>query len=232
MNNLKILGIETSTHACSAALCSGERVWARFEIAPARHTQLILPMVEELLQEAGFELKTLSAIAFAAGPGSFTGLRIACGVAQGLAFGAGLSLIPISTLQTMAQGAARIFGAKRVIPALDARLGGCYWGSYVLDEQGLMQPQCADQLTEPVQLLEHLAQNEQDGSLLIGQGWSVPEQNRLPEFPKQVDFYPNAVDLLPLARQANLDGLAIAPELAMPYYLRDNVVLQSGSTTV
>ena len=103
MNELKILAVDTATEACSAALLVGDKVFSRWEEAPRDHTRKILPMVQAVLEDAGISLSDLDAIAFGRGPGSFTGVRIGIGVAQGLAFGAGVPLIGISTLAAMAQ---------------------------------------------------------------------------------------------------------------------------------
>ncbi|HEB5077907.1 TPA: tRNA (adenosine(37)-N6)-threonylcarbamoyltransferase complex dimerization subunit type 1 TsaB, partial [Aeromonas hydrophila subsp. hydrophila] len=120
MNELKILAVDTATEACSAALLVGEQVFSRWEEAPRDHTRKILPMVQAVLDDAGITLDELDAIAFGRGPGSFTGVRIGIGVAQGLAFGAGVPLIGISTLAAMAQGAHRLDGAEQVLTAIDA----------------------------------------------------------------------------------------------------------------
>jgi len=118
--SVRILALDTATEACSAALLNGQQIDARFEIAPRDHTQRILPLVAELLQSQQLELTQLDALAFGRGPGSFTGVRIGIGIAQGLALGAALPMAGISTLATLAQdlyaghaGAGRLAAARR-----------------------------------------------------------------------------------------------------------------------
>jgi tRNA threonylcarbamoyladenosine biosynthesis protein TsaB len=130
MNNL--LAIETSEEACSAALLHGDERLELFVIEPRRHSELILPMVDQLLSESGLARGALDAIAFGRGPGSFTGVRIATAVAQGIGFGLDIPVIPVSTLQALAQGACRESGASRVLAAMDARMQEVYWGAFVL----------------------------------------------------------------------------------------------------
>src|SRR4051812_42465314 len=125
-----ILAIETSTELASAALLRGDRMLSREASGVQNHSQAILPMVQSLLAEAGIALTECDAIAFGAGPGSFTGVCTACGVVQGLAFGAGLPAIPVVTLQAMAQSCRDVCGADDVLAVLDARMGEVYWAQY------------------------------------------------------------------------------------------------------
>ncbi|MFA0231771.1 tRNA (adenosine(37)-N6)-threonylcarbamoyltransferase complex dimerization subunit type 1 TsaB, partial [Vibrio sp. 10N.261.45.A7] len=126
----KILAVDTATENCSVALVIGDQVFARSEEAPRDHTKKILPMVDEVLKEANVALTDLDAIAFGQGPGSFTGVRIGIGIAQGLAFGADLPMIGVSTLAAMAQGSYRKFGETHVATAIDARMSEVYWARY------------------------------------------------------------------------------------------------------
>src|SRR5262249_6915889 len=132
---MQILALDASTDWCSVAL-GGERGFEeRSEAAGQRHSELLLPMVESLLSKGKTSLSLLDGIAFGAGPGSFTGLRIACGVAQGLTFGAGLRLIGIGTLAAMAEAARRRRGANRVIAAIDARMREVYVAAYEYQDE-------------------------------------------------------------------------------------------------
>ena len=142
---MKILALDTATEACSAALLSGDgSVYERHDIAPRRHAELILPMVDGILTEAGLGLNDLDAIAFGRGPGAFTGVRIAAGVTQGLALGAGLPVIPVSSLAALAQPA--LGKAAIVLPAIDARMGEVYWAAYESDQDGLVTALAGEQV--------------------------------------------------------------------------------------
>jgi tRNA threonylcarbamoyladenosine biosynthesis protein TsaB len=125
-----ILAIETSSELASCALLRGETVISRVSEGVRTHSQSILPMVQELLAEAGIGLKDCDAIAFGSGPGSFTGVRTACGIAQGLAFGGGLPVVPVVTLDAMALACHQQHGAGEVLAVLDARMGEVYWAQY------------------------------------------------------------------------------------------------------
>ncbi|MEP6941896.1 MAG: tRNA (adenosine(37)-N6)-threonylcarbamoyltransferase complex dimerization subunit type 1 TsaB [Betaproteobacteria bacterium] len=128
--SLRILALDASTEWCSAALGDDSGFVERRERAGQRHSELILPMVRSLLAEAGAKLAELDGIAFGAGPGSFTGLRIACGVAQGLAHGAALAVVAVPTLEAMAETARVRGGHPRIYAALDARMGEVYVAAY------------------------------------------------------------------------------------------------------
>jgi tRNA threonylcarbamoyladenosine biosynthesis protein TsaB len=128
-----ILAIETSAELASCALLVNDAVISRATAGVRSHSQSILPMVQELLREAGIALADCDAIAFGAGPGSFTGVRTACGVAQGLAYGANLPVLPMVTLAAMAESCRARCGATEVLAVLDARMGEVYWAQYRFD---------------------------------------------------------------------------------------------------
>jgi tRNA threonylcarbamoyladenosine biosynthesis protein TsaB len=128
-----IIAIETSSEAASVALLRGASVTSRVSSGVRTHSQSVLPMVQELLAEAGITLKDCDAVAFGSGPGSFTGVRTACGVAQGLAFGANLPVVPVVTLDAMALACRQQQGANDVLAVLDARMGEVYWAQYRFD---------------------------------------------------------------------------------------------------
>lgn len=228
MDELKILAVDTATEACSAALLVGDKVFSRWEEAPRDHTRKILPMVQAVLEEAGISLDQLDAIAFGRGPGSFTGVRIGISVAQGLAFGAGVPLIGVSTLAAMAQGVHRLEGATRVLSAIDARMNEVYFGRYEL-QAGCMQPVGEEVVSEPTALVsESIAAGVLAGSWsAVGTGFETYGEQLagLAETltPSQAVRFPAALDMLPLARRAWLAGEAVPVEQATPVYLRDKV---------
>ncbi|MFH0351580.1 MAG: tRNA (adenosine(37)-N6)-threonylcarbamoyltransferase complex dimerization subunit type 1 TsaB [Chromatiales bacterium] len=227
--SLKILAIDTSTEACSAALLLGDEVRERFEIAPRRHSELILRMIDELFREAGLTLTSLAGLAFGRGPGSFTGVRIASGVIQGLALGADLGVAPISTLAALAQGAHRQTGSRQVLSVIDARMGEVYWGIYELDASGIMcatQPEC---VARPAAV-----PFPETGTWFgVGSGWSDHGEalrQRLGERLRGADphRYPSARDIALLGAQAFRRGDIVAAEQALPVYLRDLVAEPKG----
>ena len=224
MNELKILAVDTATEACSAALLVGDKLFSRWEEAPRDHTRKILPMVQAVLEDAGISLSDLDAIAFGRGPGSFTGVRIGISVAQGLAFGAGVPLIGISTLAAMAQGAYRLDGAQQVLTAIDARMNEVYFGHYELCD-GRMQLVGDEVVSEPAALVD--VRGKLAGPVTcVGTGFETYGETLsglADELAESQVRFPTAEDMLPLARAAWLAGEAVPVELATPVYLRDKV---------
>ncbi|MFM5511699.1 tRNA (adenosine(37)-N6)-threonylcarbamoyltransferase complex dimerization subunit type 1 TsaB [Aeromonas veronii] len=224
MNELKILAVDTATEACSAALLVGGKLFSRWEEAPRDHTRKILPMVQAVLEDAGISLSDLDAIAFGRGPGSFTGVRIGISVAQGLAFGAGVPLIGISTLAAMAQGAYRLEGAEQVLTAIDARMNEVYFGRYELID-GRMQLVGDEVVSEPAALVD--VRGKLAGLVTcVGTGFETYGET-LSGLADELEVsqvrFPAAEDMLPLARAAWLAGEAVPVEQATPVYLRDKV---------
>ncbi len=227
-----ILAFDTSSEACSVALFLNGEVRERFELLPRQHTRKLLPMIEELLAEAGVGLSQLDGIGFGAGPGSFTGLRITAGVAQGLALGAELPLLPVSTLAALSEQARQQFGAQRVLAALDARMGELYWGAYEVADNGVQMAEpervCApEKVTAPADWLVPA------GCVAIGPGWNYRQQ--LPESIQQAvvrieaDCLPGAGAMARLAARDFSAGKGLAADAAMPVYLRDEVAWQKSN---
>ncbi len=222
----RILALDTATEACSAALLNQQQIDARFEIAPRDHTQRILPLVQELLQAQSLALSALDALAFGRGPGSFTGVRIGIGIAQGLALGANLPMIGVSSLATMAQGAWRLTGATRVLAAIDARMGEVYWAEYQRDEQGEWQGAESEAVLKPEAAQARIAQLSGEWAT-VGTGWQAYPQLLTGATGAQLltttVTLPAAEDMLPLALSAWQRGDSVAVENAEPVYLRNEV---------
>ncbi len=226
---MKLLAIDTSTGACSAALSVGTEIRERFRVAAREHSKLILPMVESLLSEAGLSLSQLDALAFGCGPGSFTGLRIAAGVAQGLAFGADLPVLPISTLAALAQGAHTDLGATRTLTALDARMNEVYWGVYQINGAGVMELHGAEEVCGP----EYVTLPNEGEWQGVGSGWKeygAALQARCGALVHTVaaERLPRAHDIALLARVVFRRGLSVSAEQAVPVYLRNQVAWAKG----
>ncbi|MGK3125283.1 tRNA (adenosine(37)-N6)-threonylcarbamoyltransferase complex dimerization subunit type 1 TsaB [Candidatus Pantoea formicae] len=221
----RILALDTATEACSAALLNQQQIDARFEIAPRDHTQRILPLVQELLQVQQMELTALDALAFGRGPGSFTGVRIGIGIAQGLALGANLPMIGVSSLATMAQGAWRLTGATRVLAAIDARMGEVYWAEYQRDANGEWQGAETEAVLKPEAAEARIAQLTGEWAT-VGTGWQAYPHLLTSANAKLVTtdvVLPAAEDMLPLALSAWQRGESVAVENAEPVYLRNEV---------
>lgn len=221
---LKLLAIETSTQACSCALVCGDNHYQRHEIADRKHAELILKMVDEVLAEASVCLSTLHAVAFGRGPGSFTGVRIATGVIQGLAFGASLDVAPVSSLRALAQGVFRRYGHKRVLTALDARMAEVYWGGFE-SVGGVMAP-CETEVVVPPNAVTCEAPPER--IVGAGSGWlsySAELQASLGFVPQAVfaDLLPDALDVASIGKHMLERGETVSAEQALPVYLRDRV---------
>jgi tRNA threonylcarbamoyladenosine biosynthesis protein TsaB len=155
---MKLLALETSTEACSAALWHDGRILVRFRHAPRLQTDLLLPMVEEVLAEAGLTLAQIDVLAYSRGPGAFTGVRIAAAAVQAMAFARDIPVVPVSSLQSLAQGAWRVHGVTRVLSVFDARMDEVYVGGYERVDE-LMQPVEVEHLCAPGALPPPLAWN-------------------------------------------------------------------------
>ncbi|MBY7976437.1 tRNA (adenosine(37)-N6)-threonylcarbamoyltransferase complex dimerization subunit type 1 TsaB [Vibrio fluvialis] len=221
----KILALDTATEACSVALMVGDKLYSRSEVAPRDHTKKILPMVDEVLKEAGVTLQELDALAFGRGPGSFTGVRIGIGIAQGLAFGADLPMIGISTLAALAQGAYREHGMTRVASAIDARMSEVYWGRYERQEDGTWLTTDEECVIPPQALSEKISANSEIWGT-AGTGWDAYSE-ALASLPIERQdsgvLYPQAQDMVVLAKHELEKGNTVSVENASPVYLRDTV---------
>ena len=223
MRGLKLLAIDTTESACSAALLNDGEITERFEIAPRRHSTLILPMMDELLLEAGLKLDQLDALAFARGPGSFTGVRIATAITQGAAFGANLPVIPVSSLQALAEGCRRRRDAKGVLVALDARMQEVYWGAFRTDETGRLVSVLDEAVVAPTDVVVP----EYADWHAVGSGWGAYQEileSRCENLQSvDPDAQIHAADVARLAVAAFAAGATVRAENALPTYLRDQV---------
>lgn len=219
---MNILALDTSTEACSVAIWSDGAVTERFE-SGNQHSGRILAMVDELLTESGFALTRFDAIAFGRGPGSFTGLRIGAGVAQGLAFGVDIPVTPVSSLAALAQGV----DAPRVLASFDARMNQIYSGAYVRNAWGIVEPAGSESVTAPADI----PFPEGNNWVGAGNGWDQYHAallqrlgGHVAEWRKQV--HPRARDVAQLGAAAVQAGMTIAAEQALPVYVRDDVAVK------
>ena len=224
----RIIAIDTATEACSVAIYDNGELYSYSEISPREHAQRILPLVARMLAEAGLTLNQLDALAFGQGPGSFTGVRIGIGIAQGLALGADLPMIGVSTLATMAQGAYRISGAKQVLAAIDARMSEVYWAAYQHDEQQQWQLIQRESVLSPQAVDQQMSELSGTWST-VGTGWrtypDMAKNSHVTLVDGQVEL-PLAIDMLPFALACWQKGDYVAVEEAQPVYLRNEVTWQ------
>lgn len=220
---MKILAIDTATEACSAALYVDGKITGEYQLAPREHTQMILPMVDNILKAAGITVADLDALSYARGPGAFTGVRIAAGVLQGLAYAHDIPVVPISTLAAIAAGVYYRHGHVNVLTAIDARMGEIYYAAYSVDNNQAVLVE--DEVVGKVEALPDVADISWAGA---GTGWSVyrddlaqryqvAEKNIFP------DELPDAQVIARLAAQQYSQGNFMTAHQAQPVYLRDNV---------
>lgn len=224
---MKLLALDTASGQCSAALLLDGQLTCRAILTAREHARLLLPFVDELLAESGISLRALDGIAFGRGPGSFTGLRVAAAVTQGLAAGADLPVRPVSSLRALAAQARRLLPADGAAPAgkllacMDARMGEVYWGVFQpsLDD-------AAEAVSAPAAMLAAL-----DAPVIAGAGkgfaaWpGIAVSLQLPSQHVLNEAEPHAQDVARLAA-ADIAGGArwLDASLAQPVYLRNQVV--------
>jgi tRNA threonylcarbamoyladenosine biosynthesis protein TsaB len=236
---MKLLAIETATEACSVALSVDGAVLERYELAPRRHAELLLPMVDAVLAEAGVAKRQLDAIAVGRGPGAFTGVRLAIAVAQGLALALDRPVVPVSTLAALAMAATDTQAARDaptdiqdargapILALIDARMGEVYAGCFIGDPQGLVDPGTDEALSPPqsLRLPAHAAWR------VVGSGWNTYRDALLLlldgaaiEF-EDGNALPRAAAIARLGARDLARGLGVDAALAQPVYLRDKVAL-------
>jgi tRNA threonylcarbamoyladenosine biosynthesis protein TsaB len=221
---MKLLAFDTSTEYLSLAILNDSEVFTFDTLAGQSHSQIILPQIQALLEKAGLQLQDLQGIAFGAGPGSFTGVRIAAGVAQGLGFGQNIPVVGVCTLMALAEAS----GEDKVIACLDARMGEVYHAAYQQidgDWQALLEPG----LYKPDAVLAIQGQ----GWLGAGSGWQTYHQQLSQQYQSQLsktlpDLLPRANAMLRIALPIFSSGQAKPAHDAMPIYIRNRVALKTA----
>jgi len=225
------LAIDASTEACSVALQVNDKVYSRYDLCPQSHSLQLLPMVDQLLKEADITLSQCDGLIFGRGPGSFTGVRIGVGVAQGLAFAANLPVVGVSSLQAMAQLAFIKHQEKKVLATIDARMGEVYNGYFVLDDNDIMQERMlADQngeaVTAPELINKRLANIVTMPVYGVGTGWDAYNKQLSPLKSNTGTpdvLFPSAEAMLVIGKAALERGDGVRAEDAQPVYVRDTV---------
>jgi tRNA threonylcarbamoyladenosine biosynthesis protein TsaB len=220
---MRLLAFETATRRLSVALWQDGELIERAEEISNGGSEHILPWAHELLAEAGLTLNQIDGIAFGAGPGGFTGLRLACGVAQGLAYGLDLPVMPVSTLEALALAS----GERDVWACLDARMNEVYGAAYQVEGDSvrqLMAPVCIPPAVAPAPTFA--------GGWGAGDGFAAYGSllhGRKPDLiGVRSDVYPTAAAVLRLAAPAFSRGAAVSAALAQPIYVRDKVALTTA----
>jgi tRNA threonylcarbamoyladenosine biosynthesis protein TsaB len=224
---MRILAFDTATEGCSVALAVGDRSIERFVEMERGHAEQLLPMIDAVLKEADVGLSALDAIAFGRGPGGFTGVRLAASVAQGLAFGAGIGVVPVSDLAAVAQQVCqRDPAVRRVLVANDARMREVYWAFFgfaeILSPAGPERVSASTDVTLP---------SGEGAWAAAGRGlraWpELAERCRAAGATLYPDLLPRASEILALARPLVAAGQILDPVQALPVYVRDNVAVSS-----
>ena len=220
----KLLALDTSTEACSAALLIDGEIKQHYKVAPREHTHLILGMIENLLQDAGLKSGDIDVMAFGRGPGSFMGVRVAAGVVQGIAFAHSIPVVPVSTLAAIASVAMQETGQSQVLAAIDARMNEVYWGAYSQNKDGQIVLQAEEIVVAP----EKAPIPEQGDWVAAGTGWGSYGEVLKPALGERCitcleECFPSAEAIAKLAITAYENGDAVSAAEAVPVYLRDNV---------
>ncbi len=223
--NSTLLALDTATEACSVALLHQGKLTFLEELSPRSHTQRILPMVDELLTQANISLSHVDALAFGRGPGSFTGVRVGVGIAQGLALGAQLPVIAVSNLTAMAQAAYQQCGATNVVALIDARMNEVYFSQLRLTENG-WQTVVAEQVCAPEKAIAQIQATAD--CVVVGTGWAAYPQFAAADLGLTISeiTLPAAQYMLPLAQQALLQKQTQSALEIEPVYLRNEVTWQ------
>lgn len=219
---MKLLALDTSSVSCTAGVTNGDVSVTRYEERPRQHTKILMPMIRAVVDAAGIEITDLDAVVLGNGPGSFIGMRIGASVAQGIAFAAGIDIVPVSSLAAVAATAGR--PGETVAVAQDAHMDEVYLGLYRLDEAGLPRPVIAERLQGRA-VIPELAGHAP--VVLAGGGWQrypdLEAANRAWAGRDSDAHHPHADALLALGRAAFDAGCSVAPADIEPAYLRQQV---------
>jgi tRNA threonylcarbamoyladenosine biosynthesis protein TsaB len=235
---VRILALDTATENCSAALLIEDRIVSREQAVRQGHAGLILPMVDEVLAAAGIALRSLDAIAFGRGPGGFTGVRLAASVTQGLAFAAGVPVVPVSNLQALAQRLLATDPAiERALVCTDARMQEVYWACFERRD-GLAAPVGEERLTAPggVRLPEIWVGTVHAPAGVFGAGRGFAAYPELaagmtsPLRAVREDLLPSATEIAILGAREAAGGRLLPAEQALPVYLRNDVARPAGGS--
>lgn len=228
---MKLLAIDTSSLACSVALQDGSGVFERYEEQEREHTRLLTPMIRDVLLDAEATIADLDAIVLGNGPGSFIGMRIAASVAQGLAFGAGLRIVPVSSLAAVATQVFAETDAHEAVVTQDAHMNEVYLGAYRRGDANLPVPLFAERL-HGQQLIEEIVAADKAGRIAAGFGWQrypgLLEINAALFRSCSGILHPRAAHLLLPGAQALQNGETIDPQDLVPAYLRSKVAEEPG----
>lgn len=210
---MKVLALETANEQCSVSVIDDtQELFFQLDARAKAQTQTILPMIEQGLNDLGLAVSDLTAIAFSRGPGSFSGVRINAAVTQALAWSNDLPVIPVSTLQALAQAAYRLHDLTAVTAVLDARMNEVYVASYQLDAQRIMQA------VDEEQLLSYEQGAEAVKFTVVGSGANLVQETAS----EYKNVSATAQDIAMIARAAAKTENWVSAELALPVYLRDN----------
>lgn len=225
---MNILALDTCTESCSAALLYKGKLYEYAEMTQRGHSELILGMLDNVLAQAGIAITEVDALAFGRGPGSFTGVRVGVGVAQGIAFARDIPVIPVSSLAAVAQGAAEALDVDHLAVAMDARMGEIYCASFER-ENDLVVLVDYERVCPP----QDFSPNSSLAWAGIGTGWREYDAVLRESFKDNLtkvstEHYPRAASIIKLAQLEAAAGRVLSADQAMPVYLRNNVAKKKG----
>ncbi len=224
---MKILALDASTEACSAAIYVNGEIIERLAITPRKHIEVLMPMIKEVMEESGRQFSDLDGLAFAAGPGSFAGLRIACGFIQGLGAGLNLPIVPVSTLETLALPVFEDHPEANVLTIMDAKMNEIYWAVYTRGEKGRLVTVFEDQVSSMDAMIEAVKAHGFESLYGVGDGFdldpALKETLNLVEISSRK--HPRAGEVALLAINDIEQNLGLYADQVSPIYLRHDIAL-------